>query len=352
MKIRRAFAAPACATIGCMATSLAAAEVRYNCSVIPATSSLTQATDLGAPFAGTFIGDYDATTNATGTRTLPGIFGGSGNNPITYSASFALAGDIVSHPIGAFSAAVDLDLLQIRISDLDLDMLGGVPGVLAATLNINYQTFHTVQPTAIYPGGVTIPVPLGNGSVTTLRASQSGAAAPGILVPQKNGSFNFTTVVPVDFITVATVLGQPAADGTPVPGVLPLTGNLSVAADGSIALSASISNSTTTTQPITTGGTFTDLPLAIPTVIPTGSTANVLMSGAVTSVTIASSLSASLVVSGVRAPIPGDVNGDFRVNSQDITVVLSNWNGTGPGDCTGDNYVDSRDITVILANWQ
>lgn len=340
------------AGLAAVATHALAAEIRYDCSVLPATSSLTQTTDVGSPFAGTFIGDYDATTNATGTRTIPGFFGGSGNNPISYSASFALAGDIVSHPTGAMKAAVDIDLLQIRISDLDLDMLGGVPGALAATLNINYQTFHTVQPTAIYPGGVTIPLPLGNGSVTTLRAVQVGAAAPGVLVPQKNGSYGFTTVVPVNVITVATVLGQPAADGTPVPGVLPITGSLVVAADGSIALSASIANSSTTTQPITTGGTFTDLPLAIPTVIPTGSTANVLMSGAVTEVTIASALNASLAVSGVRAPVPGDVNGDYRVNSQDITVVLSNWNGTGLGDCTGDDYVDSRDITVILANWQ
>ena len=86
--------------------------------------------------------------------------------------------------------------------------------------------------------------------------------------------------------------------------------------------------------------------------IPTGSTANVLMSGTVTSVTIASNLNASLAINGTRAPIPGDVNGDFHVNSQDIAIVLSNWLGTGTGDCTGDGVVDSRDITVVLSNWQ
>ena len=339
-------------TVSTCTMSAPAAEMRFSCDVLPATSSVTQTTDVSSPFTGTFIGNYEATTNPTGTRTIPGLFGGSGNNPIGYTASFALAGDIVSHPIGRLSAAVDVETLQIRISGLDLDLLGGTPGTLAATLNINYQTFHTVAPNAIYPGGVNIPLPIGNGTVTVLRATQSSPSAPGVLVPQKNGSYDFTTVVPVDFITVAEVLGQPAADGTPVPAALPITGNLFFTADGGIALNATISNSSTTTQPITTGGTFTDLALAIPTVIPAGSTANVLMSGTVTQVTIATALNAGLAIAGTRTPVPGDVNGDYLVNSQDITVVLSNWLGTGPGDCTGDGLVDSRDITVILSNWQ
>ena len=42
---------------------------------------------IAMPLAGTFIGNYDATTNPGGTRTIPGLFGGSGNNPITYSAT-------------------------------------------------------------------------------------------------------------------------------------------------------------------------------------------------------------------------------------------------------------------------
>ena len=325
-------------------------ETVYNCNVMPATSSVVQSNDVNAPFNGTFIGNYDATNNPTGTKTIPGFFGGSGNNPITYTASFALAGDINSHPLGSLTVGVDPETLLVRISALNLDFLGAVPGTLAATVNINYQTFHTQQPNAIYPGGVNIPLPVGNGSVTTLRAVQTGGAVPGIMVPQKNGSFNFTAAVPVDFISVATLLGQNVLDGTPTPGVLPLTGNVMETAAG-VVLSIAIANQSSTTQPITNGA-FTDLALAIPTVIPTGSTANVLMSGSVTSVTVASNLNASLAINGTRAPIPGDVNGDFHVNSQDIAIVLSNWLGTGTGDCNADGVVDSRDITVVLSNWQ
>jgi hypothetical protein len=328
-----------------------ASEVNYDCTVLPATSSLTQTTDLVSPFAGTLIGDYDATTNPTGTRTLPGLFGGSGNNPISYTASFVLGGDIVSHPTGSLTVGVDLATSTVRVSGLALDFLGGAPGTLGATLNINYQSFHTVQPTAIYPGGITIPIPLGSGSVTTLRADQTGGAVPGVLVPQKGGTYTFAVVVPVDLSVVATLLDQPVSDGTPTPGVLPLNGTLSIGAGDTVALSVSIVNDSSVTQPVTTGG-FTDLPLAIPTVIPAGSTANVLMSGTVTEVTVGTALDALLSISGTRASVPGDLNGDGIVNSFDLAILLDNWGGSGLGDLNSDGIVNSFDLAILLDNWQ
>ena len=81
-------------------------------------------------------------------------------------------------------------------------------------------------------------------------------------------------------------------------------------------------------------------------------TANLLMSGAVTQVTLATNLTAALAIAGTRAPTPGDLNGDFRVNSMDITICLSNWGASTLGDTNGDGVTDSRDITVILSNWQ
>jgi hypothetical protein len=75
------------------------------------------------------------------------------------------------------------------------------------------------------------------------------------------------------------------------------------------------------------------------------------MSGTVTQVTVAQGLNATLAIAGTRAPIPGDLNGDFLVNSLDLAILLSNWLGTGSGDCNGDGIVDSRDIAVLLSNW-
>lgn len=338
------------APIALATSAVLADEIVYDCALNAAASTVVQSNDVTAPFTGTLIGNYDATTNPTGTRTIPGFFGGSGNNPISYTASFALAGDINSHPTGTLSFATDIEALQVRIGAVNLDLLGGVPGTLAATVNINYQTFHTVAPSAIYPGGVNIPVPVGNGTVSTLRAVQSGPVVPGLLVPQKNGTYTFNAAVPVDFIVVATLLGQNVIDGTPTPGVLPLSGTLTVNANNTVSIAVTVANTSSTTQPVTNGA-FTDLALALPTVIPTGSTANVLMSGTVTEVTVAQGLNATLAIAGTRAPIPGDLNADFLVNSLDIAILLSNWLGTGSGDCNGDGIVDSRDIAVLLSNW-
>jgi len=325
-------------------------EVVFNCTVTSQTSTITQTTNLAAPFTGTLIGDYDAVDNPAGTRTLPGLFGGTGNNPIPYTASFVLAGNIVSHPTGALVLGVDSEGLQIRVSNLTVDLLGGVPATLGATVNINYQTFRTVNPSSFYPGGVTIPVPVGNATVSTLTAAQTGNGVFGVLIPQKDGSFQFNVVVPVNYTISATVLGQPVGDGLPTPGVLPLTGRL-VEGTNTVTLALDVVNNETTTQPIE-ADPFVDVPLALPTVFPTGGTANLLLTGDVTSLSLTTSLTASLDAVGVRQPVPGDVNDDYVVNAADLSIVLSAWGTSGPGDLNGDGTVNAGDLSILLAGWR
>ncbi|MFM7261880.1 MAG: hypothetical protein ACKO3W_14900 [bacterium] len=325
-------------------------EVVFNCTVTTQTSTVTQTIDLTAPFAGTLIGNYDAVNNPTGTRTLPGVFGGTGNNAIPYTASFVLAGDIVSHPIGSLVLGVDSEGLQIRVSNLSVDLLGGVPGTLGATVNILYQTFRTVAPSSFYPGGVTVPVPVGNGTITTFTAVQTGDGVFGVLVPQKDGSFQFNVAVPVNYTVVATALGQPVGDGAPTPGVLPLTGRL-VEGSTTVTLALDTSTSQNTTQPVE-ADPFTDVPLALPTVFPTGGTANLLLTGDVTSFTLATTLNASLDATGARQPVPGDVNGDYVVNAADLSLLLAAWGTPGPGDFDGDGVVGASDLSVLLLNWR
>lgn len=324
-------------------------EVTFDCSVVTSTSSVVQTTDLSAPFAGNLIGNWDEVNNPTGTRTLPGLFGGSGNNPIPYTASFALAGDINSQPTGSLRLGVDSEGLQIRVADLELDLLGGDPGELAATINILYSTFRTVQPSSFYPGGVTIPIPVGNGSVSTLRMTQTGKPVFGVLVPQKNGTFTFAVAVPVETVLVAEILGNPISDGTPVPGVLPLTGTL-VEATQTVTLSLAVSDTQSQTLPLELDP-FVDQPLALPTVFPTGGTANLLLSGDITSVTIGSALNATINVSGVRATNPADLNGDGLVNAADLSILLSAWGTSGPADLNGDGQVNGPDVSILLNNW-
>jgi hypothetical protein len=55
------------------------------------------------------------------------------------------------------------------------------------------------------------------------------------------------------------------------------------------------------------------------------------------------------------SPLAGDVNGDGRVDINDLTVVLANYNRTGAawsqGDVNGDGTVDINDLTIVLAHY-
>lgn len=332
------------------AAPVLADELAYDCAVDAKSSTLTQTTSATAPFAGTFKGNYDATTNPTGTRTLPGYFGGSGNNPIPYVASFVVDGEIVTSPTGTLRLGVDLESLTVRVTGLALDFLGGEPAELGATVNINYQTFHTVSPSSIYPGGVNIPVPVGSAVISELTAAQTGGGVFGALIPQKDGSFQFTAAVPVEYTLVASALGQPIGDGAPVAAVLPMTGRLVVGADG-IALTLDVEGGDSIDQPLELDP-FVDQAFALPTVLPPGGTANLLLSGDVTSIALDTTIVATIVIDGVRAAVPGDVNGDGAVDAFDLAAVLSSWGSTGgPGDVNGDGVIDAADLAIVLSNW-
>lgn len=320
----------------------------YDCTLNSKTSTFVQTTDISGPFAGALRGNYDATTNPTGTQTRPGVFGGSGNQPIPYTATFVLNGDINSHPTGALVANVDEEALQVVVSGVNFDLLGGTPGTLPATININYQTFRTFSPNSLFPGGVTIPVPVGNANITQLRAVQTGDPVPGVLTPTKTG-YTFTAAVPVDLILSADAFGSPVADNSVIPSVLPINGTVTVTPTG-LQFTFAVSGTDTQTQPVT-NGVFTDQPLALPTVLPTGGTANLLISGTVTELTVTTTINSTIRGAGTRRPVPGDLNGDFLVNGSDAALLLNNWGGTGVGDINGDGVVGPADLAILLSNW-
>ncbi len=55
------------------------------------------------------------------------------------------------------------------------------------------------------------------------------------------------------------------------------------------------------------------------------------------------------------APIPGDVNGDFRVAGGDLTTVITYWGQSGLGrefgDLNGNGIVDGPDYTEVITYW-
>jgi hypothetical protein len=132
--------------------------------------------------------------------------------------------------------------------------------------------------------------------------------------------------------------------------VLPLTGRL-VEGTNTVTLALAISDSSSTNEPVV-ADPFVNVPLVLPTVIPTGGTANLLLSGDVTSIALSRALTADLDVAGTRQAVPGDVNGDGLVNAADLSLLLSGWGTTGPGDLTGDGVVGAADLSILLSNWR
>jgi hypothetical protein len=56
--------------------------------------------------------------------------------------------------------------------------------------------------------------------------------------------------------------------------------------------------------------------------------------------------------------LPGDANGDGKVDSSDATILAGNWQANGPaaswstGDFNGDGIINSSDATILAGNWQ
>ena len=57
----------------------------------------------------------------------------------------------------------------------------------------------------------------------------------------------------------------------------------------------------------------------------------------------------------IKAPmlsIPGDINGDGVVNTEDLLMLLGAWgNPGGPEDINGDGIVNTEDLLILLGNW-
>ena len=50
-------------------------------------------------------------------------------------------------------------------------------------------------------------------------------------------------------------------------------------------------------------------------------------------------------------PTVYDLNGDNRVNAQDVAILLGSWSLSGTGDFNGDGSVNSPDLAILLGAW-
>lgn len=315
-------------------------------TVLPKDSTVSTTMTTSTPLEGTLIGNYDATTNPTGTKTLPGLFGGSTNTPIPYTATIAIGGGVDTAVAGSFSLIDGFG--GPVIEGLSLVHAQANPGAVDLTLTINYQTFRTVNPTGLFLGGIDLPLPLGSVDVSAFAITQE-SPVPVLVTTQPDGASQLSALVPVTVTIEASMVGAPV-DLAPFPAVLPLTGTLSDGPGGPVVtLTAAQQESSVVPA---TGEGFVDQPMDIPTIIPAGGTAHLLMSGVPGDTTLTIGMAVSIVASGEVAGVTGDINGDGEVDGGDLTLLLGAWGSAdASADLDGNGVVSASDLTVILSNW-
>jgi len=328
----------------CIASSAVAQT--FNFQFLP-TSTAQQSALISFPLVRTFIGDYDAKTNPAGTRTLPGLFGGSGNQAIPYTSTLQTSEAIDSHPSGSFILNIDADGI-CRITNYFSDLLNGTPGTVTVDMLFSYSSFHTVAPNALFPSVGSVTIPIASGAVKVATATQSGPAV-GALIETAPNTYTISIPVPVTLVVSGSAGGQPFGID-PTPAVLAFAGTLTV--NGSTATFTSSASTTQPLGPIPAPPPLVNEPLAVPTVIPTGSTANLLLSGTFSDGNGTSTFNTIVNASGSLAPIPGDLNADGTVGGADLAILLSAWGTNNPvADINHDGLVDGLDLATLLSGW-
>lgn len=304
--------------------------------------------------AGSLIGDYDPDTNPDGTQTRAGLFGGSGNNAIPASADFLLETGGAATPTGSFVLAADLGASAVTVSGLSLDLLGGeeLPAELAVALL--YSTFHTVNPTFIYPGGISITLPLGQlGAITGATVEQTDPGV-GVLTPTGDPNvYDLAVAVPVAVtfgVELTPVGGEPVVQEIgPFAALFPLTGQFTVVNESSAQVSLVIEEQQgEQVIPIDPPLELPGLPLELPTL--GSATAGVVLTLSADAITIATTLGASITATGVNVSCPADWNNDGQLNFFDVQAYLNDFSAQIPrADLAPDGQFNFFDVQVFLS---
>ena len=322
----------------------------YDFSINQEASSTDLNLSVAVPFSGTLIGNYDAKTNPDGTQTRPGIFGGSGNQAIPYSAAFGLGGNNQTVPTGDFTLDVDRPAGEAVMSGLMLDILGGQPEQLEASLTINYETFRSINPTSVYIGGFDIPIPLGSIDLLLLSLTQTENATLALTVDDAG----ITTVAGavIGELTVQVIVLEQDLGLFTLPAIFPISADLVENENGAEML---VQSSLDLEQAIPAGDTpFENLAFELPTILPPGNFASILVSGNTGEGTISGNFELVMIAdadSPVCADDP-DLNGDGLVDGTDLTILLGSWAAPGgPADINCDDIVNGFDLSILLAGW-
>lgn len=251
-----------------------AAPYPYAFSLSPPSGLQVSSMDLSVVTEGALIGNYDAATNPTGTRTKPGLFGSFGadeNVEVPTALNLGLSGEPQIGTGGGFTALIDLAAPSISIRDYSASMLAGTTASLDLGLGLSGSSFRTRDPNSIYLlllGDIELPI--GEASLTDLVLTQVAPGPTVPLTPMAAGVFEFETLLLATATLSLDALGNPVVV-PPIPVPLPLRGKLMLEGEA---------GKITGLSPLTFSQTFSpgiDLPpftLPVPTLLPPGETAS------------------------------------------------------------------------------
>lgn len=313
--------------------------------------SLNLQGSLETVLAGSFIGDWDELENPDGTRTLPGVWGGSGNNPIPIELTIAIEFDGDSDPTGPLEFTIDPKTSSATIDGLAWNVLPET--VMDATLTgtVLYDTFRTVAPSSLYPGGIPISIPFGQASVTGATITQAGPAV-GTATPIDGQPGDFDVLIPVPATLSLLVVGDTF-------GELPVEFPILIAIEGVyqpgsetdiLTMTAAADFDQSGDLP---GEPLPTIPFEMPTILPPGDTAGVLLTLTPGSASAQAAIAADLVATHPHG-LPADVNGDGQVDTDDLLAVLAAWGPCAapcPADINGDGVVNVNDLLILIGEW-
>lgn len=264
---------------------------RYDCFFDQTHSGLHASTGFAINTSGALIGNWDADSNPEGTRTKPGLFGSFGddeNLPADLTFDFNLGGDVRSATRGTFRLRVNPRRGTLRMTRLEADLLAGGPQTLSADLTFESETFRTRNPESLFIGDIPITIPLGEITMSLLTIVQTEERAVGTLTPIEGQRYAFVVIPMVTLTAEFDVFGT-VIDVPPTQLPFPMMGEIEF---------SGVTATVTSVQPLdlsagqSVGVALPEFPLDLPTIIPPGDTAHLLL---------------NLVVDEVAAHLTGDI---------------------------------------------
>ncbi len=300
--------------------SAGASAQSFTYSLDPALSDVSVNADVLLDLTGDLKGVFDSTANPGGTRTISGLFGDPGTNAeIPLSLGLGVSLDLGGAGAGSFTLIYDPLTGEVGVDELFATVGAGTTSQVDLSVTLAYDTFRTAAPGALFIGGIPLTLPLGAATASDITLIQS-APAVGTATPSATpGLFDVTLVVPVDLSLVVDLGalggGTPTPVG-PIPFALPISGAFDLGACDT-RLEAVSSQSLSQSIPSPFPLAFDDLPLDLPTILPPGSTANLLLTAGLDTLTLDGTINSTLVAT---AP-------DGRV--QNVCFAQSNSTGLG-----------------------